>query len=86
MSDGGVRLSSRLATVKPSVTLAVTTAFTELRRLGKDVIDLGGIAVVGGEDFGAPDCIRISYATSMALLEPGMDRLARGLRLAAGAR
>jgi len=45
-----------------------------------------GIAVVGGEDFGAPDCIRISYATSMALLEPGMDRLARGVRLATGAR
>jgi aspartate aminotransferase len=45
-----------------------------------------GIAVVGGADFGAPDCVRISYATSMTLLELGMDRLARGLQRARDAR
>lgn len=38
------------------------------------------LAVVAGEDFGAPTHIRISYATSMGELEKGMDRLARALR------
>jgi aspartate aminotransferase len=44
-----------------------------------------GLAVVAGEDFGAPQNIRISYATSMALLEKGLDRLERGLRTVAAA-
>jgi aspartate aminotransferase len=44
------------------------------------------LAVVAGEDFGAPTHIRISYATSMANLERGMERLERALRgLAAAA-
>lgn len=38
-----------------------------------------GVAVVSGDDFGAPGCIRISYATSMPLLEAGLDRIERGL-------
>ncbi len=37
------------------------------------------LAVVAGEDFGAPTHIRISYATSMAQLEKGLDRLAGAL-------
>jgi aspartate aminotransferase len=37
------------------------------------------LAVVAGEDFGAPTHIRISYATSMAQLEKGLDRLATAL-------
>ena len=44
-----------------------------------------GVAVVAGEDFGAPQSIRISYATSMALLEKGLDRLERGLKIVAAA-
>jgi aspartate aminotransferase len=35
------------------------------------------LAVVAGEDFGAPTHIRISYATSIGELEKGMDRLTR---------
>ncbi len=38
------------------------------------------LAVVAGEDFGAPTHVRISYATSMEQLEKGMDRLATALR------
>jgi aspartate aminotransferase len=38
------------------------------------------LAVVAGEDFGAPTHIRISYATSMEQLEKGMDRLATALQ------
>jgi aspartate aminotransferase len=44
-----------------------------------------GLAVVAGEDFGAPRNIRISYATSMALLEQGLDRLELGLKAVAAA-
>jgi aspartate aminotransferase len=44
-----------------------------------------GLAVVAGEDFGGPRNIRISYATSMANLEKGLDRLERGLKAVAAA-
>jgi aspartate aminotransferase len=44
-----------------------------------------GLAVVAGEDFGAPQNIRISYATSLALLEKGLDRLESGLKAVAAA-
>jgi aspartate/methionine/tyrosine aminotransferase len=35
------------------------------------------VAVVPGDAFGADNCIRLSYATSMANLEKGMDRMIR---------
>ncbi len=37
------------------------------------------VAIVPGDSFGADDYIRLSYATSMANLEKGMDRIARAL-------
>jgi aspartate/methionine/tyrosine aminotransferase len=37
------------------------------------------LAVVPGDAFGADDYIRLSYATSMPILEKGFDRLARAL-------
>ena len=37
------------------------------------------VAIVPGDSFGADDYIRISYATSMANLEKGMERIARAL-------
>ncbi|HEY9598066.1 MAG TPA: aminotransferase class I/II-fold pyridoxal phosphate-dependent enzyme, partial [Cyanophyceae cyanobacterium] len=33
------------------------------------------VAVIPGIAFGADDCIRLSYATDMASIEKGMDRL-----------
>jgi len=47
--------------------------------LASYLIEEFALAVVGGEDFGAPANIRISYATSMANLEKGMNRLERAL-------
>lgn len=38
------------------------------------------VGVVGGNDFGSADHFRISYATSMELLEKGMDNIERYLR------
>ena len=38
------------------------------------------VAVVGGNDFGAPDYVRLSYATSRANLEEAFDRIERAVR------
>ena len=37
------------------------------------------VAIVPGDSFGADNCIRISYATSMENLEKGMDRIVEAL-------
>lgn len=37
-------------------------------------------AVVSGDAFGAPDHLRISYATSLPLIERGMDRMAEAIK------
>lgn len=44
------------------------------------LIENAHVAVVGGTDFGAPEHIRISYATSMKNLEEGLDRIDAALR------
>ncbi len=38
------------------------------------------VAVVAGSGFGAPGYIRLSYATSMANIEKGLDRIEKGLK------
>jgi aspartate aminotransferase len=43
--------------------------------LGAYLLDAARIAVVPGVEFGSDDHIRISYATSMANIEKGMDRM-----------
>jgi len=62
VSDRPVRLSSRLAKVKPSATLAVTAALAELRRQGKDVVDFG----TGEPDFDTPEHIKAAAAKALA--------------------
>jgi aspartate aminotransferase len=44
------------------------------------LLEKAKIAVVPGSAFGAPDCIRISFATSMENLEKGIQRLTTCLR------
>ena len=39
------------------------------------LLDKAQVAVVGGDAFGAPDCIRISYATSDDLLVEAVKRI-----------
>ena len=39
-----------------------------------------GVALVSGDAFGAPPCIRISYAASTELIEQSLTRLARFLK------
>ncbi len=44
------------------------------------LLEVGQVATVPGDAFGAPDCIRISYAASMADLEKAMERLSTSLK------
>jgi aspartate/glutamate/aspartate-prephenate aminotransferase len=37
------------------------------------------VAVVPGDAFGAPDCIRISYAASLQTLQEAMNRICSAL-------
>lgn len=47
--------------------------------LSNYLLDVGHVAVVPGDAFGNPNCIRISYATSMELLTEAMDRIRKAL-------
>ena len=44
------------------------------------LLEKAHIAVVPGGAFGEDGCLRFSYATSMAMIEKGMDRLERALK------
>ncbi|HNX96825.1 MAG TPA: aminotransferase class I/II-fold pyridoxal phosphate-dependent enzyme, partial [Candidatus Aminicenantes bacterium] len=44
--------------------------------LALDILDKLNLILVPGSSFGAPGYLRISYATSMADLATGLDRLA----------
>lgn len=44
------------------------------------LIQQAHVALVPGDAFGAPNCIRISYAASMATLKEALDRLERALQ------
>lgn len=48
--------------------------------LAEHLLDEAGVAVVPGSAFGAPGCLRLSYATSMEILEDAMGRIAKACR------
>ncbi|MBQ7503023.1 pyridoxal phosphate-dependent aminotransferase [bacterium] len=43
--------------------------------LAQSLLEIEKVAVVPGEDFGAPKHIRLSFATSMELIDKGLDRI-----------
>ena len=43
------------------------------------ILETAKVAVVTGNAFGSPNCIRISYASSMVKLKEAMDRIATAL-------
>ncbi|HZY59649.1 MAG TPA: pyridoxal phosphate-dependent aminotransferase [Candidatus Binataceae bacterium] len=49
------------------------------------LLDQAQVALVGGNDFGAPDHVRISYATSMTNLREAFDRIERVVKKMLGA-
>ncbi len=48
--------------------------------LALKLLEHAEVGVVGGNDFGSKDHFRISYATSMEMIEKGMDNIERYLR------
>ena len=48
------------------------------------LLEQARVALVAGEGFGAPNNVRISYATSMANLEKGMDQIEAALKRLGG--
>ena len=47
--------------------------------LARYLVQEANVALVPGDAFGAPSCIRISYAASMDTLREALDRMARAL-------
>ncbi|HPI85083.1 MAG: pyridoxal phosphate-dependent aminotransferase [Bacteroidales bacterium] len=47
--------------------------------LANYLLEVGHVALVPGDAFGNPDCIRISYATSMELLTEAVERMKKAL-------
>ena len=56
------------------------TKITNSDDLALYLLDKAQVAVVGGDAFGAPDCIRISYATSDDLLVEAVKRITVALK------
>ncbi|MBQ7528556.1 pyridoxal phosphate-dependent aminotransferase, partial [bacterium] len=48
---------------------------TDANILAESILEQVKVAVVSGVDFGSPNNIRISFATSMELIDKGLDRL-----------
>ncbi len=55
------------------------TATTSGDELAIKILENASVGLVGGNDFGSPGHVRISYATSMEQLERGMDAIERWL-------
>lgn len=45
------------------------------------LLEAGHVATVAGEPFGAPDCIRLSYATSEEMIVEAVKRIKNALAL-----
>jgi len=56
-----------------------STKINTCEELAMYLLEQARVAVVGGEGFGAPSCIRISYATSDELLTEAMKRMKEAL-------
>jgi aspartate aminotransferase len=48
--------------------------------IARYLLDCHHVALVPGDAFGDPECVRLSFACSMTELEKGMDRIVRGFR------
>jgi aspartate aminotransferase len=61
--------------VFPNVSDLLTGSIRDSDALAEHLLTQSRIAVVPGSGFGAPEYIRLSYATSMELIEEGINRL-----------
>jgi aspartate aminotransferase len=65
--------------VFPDFSAYVGDRFADDLELASYLLDEAEVAVVPGSAFGAPGCLRLSYATSDALIEEGVARIADAL-------
>ena len=72
-TDGGRRVAFHFSVIRSD---SITSISCCLRRY---LIQVAHVALVPGDAFGAPQCVRISYAASMETLKAAMERLQRAL-------
>jgi aspartate aminotransferase len=65
--------------VLPDVSRSFKGAITNSTELSMYLLDHAGVSLVEGDSFGAPGTVRISYATSDALLTEALDRIAKAI-------
>jgi len=61
----------------PNISVGFRKGITSALQFSERLLSEAHVAVVPGEAFGTSEHVRISYATSMAELERGLDRIAR---------
>ena len=81
-----IRIPQGAFYVMPDISYYLGKSLGELRINNSDdlalfLLDKAQVAVVGGDAFGAPDCIRISYANSDELLVEAVKRIKAALEL-----
>ncbi|WP_010173168.1 pyridoxal phosphate-dependent aminotransferase [Bacillus coahuilensis] len=54
---------------------AIRTGYTNVDEFATALLEDGNVAVIAGSGFGAPDNIRLSYATSLDVLEEAVSRI-----------
>lgn len=67
------------AYVGPDVSAPAFGAIPDVDALCRYLVEAANVALVPGDAFGAPSCIRISYAASLETLKEAMDRVERAL-------
>lgn len=65
----------------PGVTAPDFGPIDDVDALCRFLVQAANVALVPGDAFGAPECIRISYAASIDTLREAMDRVERALGL-----
>lgn len=65
--------------VLPDVSSSFKGSITNSTELSMYLLDHAGVSLVEGDSFGAPGTVRISYATSDALLTSALDRIAKAI-------
>lgn len=81
-----IRIPQGAFYVMPDISFYLGKSHGELKIHNSDdlalfLLDKAQVAVVGGDAFGAPDCIRISYANSDELLVEAVKRIKTALEL-----
>ena len=76
--NGGIRIYSIPIFLRDEVIGAINRLnLSDDIEFSKYLLEKAQVAVIPGSAFGAPGHIRISFATSMELLEKAMDRIKR---------